>query len=413
MGIGDFINRILRGEESGGNKKSSNKATGSGTRVSVGSAMELPAIRAAMRILAEDVATVPRHLYRRGDSRVRAEDNHLYRILRDHPNRRMSGVEYREYEMLCLLAWGNAYAVIEFDPVFGTIPVGLWPMRPDRVSVLVREDGLRRYVYVSSGGEPITFEEAEVVHTMGLSDDGIVGQSPIAQYAESIGVHIAVRDYSASYFDNGGLWQGFVIHPNSLSDDAVEKLKKKLNDTSGLPQAHRWKVLREDMKVASVPGVSASEAQLLEIKQWTYTEAACMFRLPPHKLGDLSRATFSNIEAESTNYVTGSLRPWCVRIESSYQKRLIEPYGYEGDQLYMEHNLDGLVRGDLKSRYEAYGVGRQWGWLTANKVLQMENMETFEGGDRYLHPVNMVDASDPTPTTGNPPNTPGAPAASE
>ncbi len=396
----DFLSRILRGD---GNTRAPNGGnTKSGARVTNLTAIENPAIRAAMRVLAEDVATVPRHLLRKVEAgKERAEDHWLYDLLRDNPNPNMTGVEYRELEMFNLAGWGNSYAYIELDPVFGAVPVALWPLRPDRMSVIMRPDGRRQYAYAAPEGDFEIFSPDEIVHVMGLSDDGIVGQSPLALHAEAIGLHIAVQDYASTYFSQGGLWGGFIIHPGTLSDDAIDKLKSKINDDSGSRMAHRWKVLREDMKVQTVSGMSPTESQMLETRRFSVEEVCRIFRLPPDKLGDLSHATYSNIEQQATNYVVYSLRPWLVRIEAAYNKRLVQPYGYE-DGLVLEHNIDGLMRGDLASRYAAYAVGRQWGWYSVNDIRAKENENPVPEGDMRLVPMNMAPASAPEPPMESP-----------
>lgn len=393
----DFIlSRILRGETVEGSPGSGSGVTKSGKVVTAAEAVRNPTIRAAMRVLAEDVATVPRHLYRRdanGDKH-RAEDHWLYRLFENDPNPSQTGVEYRELETYNLVGWGNHFVFIQLDPFFNAVPVAMWPLRVDRMSVIVLENGMRQYAYSSPTGEPEIFTADQIVHVMGLSSDGFVGQSVFSLHAEALGIKLAVEDYTAQYFGQGNQTGGFVIHPTNLSDDAVEKLKKKLNDQSGVANAHKWGVLREDMKVFEVKGQSASEAQMLETRKFEVEETARMFRIPPDKLGDLTHATFSNIEQQATNYVVYSLRPWLVRLEAAYNKRLVDRFGYEPG-LYLEHNIDGLTRGDLQSRYTAYAQGRQWGWYSANDIRRKENENPIPGGDTYLTPINMADANAP------------------
>ena len=248
------------------------------------------------------------------------------------------------------------------------------------------------YVYMSPDGKTDVFTEREIVHVMGLSSDGYIGQSVFTIHAETIGLHLAMRDYTALQFSQGGLDGGFIIHPADLSDDAIRKLQQRLNDTAGNLSAHRWRVLREDMKIAQITGRSASETQLIEARKFGILEVAQMLRMPPDKLGDLTRATL-NLEEQGTNYVMYSLRPWVVRIESAYNKRLIGPHGREAG-LFLEHNLDGLMRGDIEKRYTAYATARQWGWMSANKILEKENEPGIgPAGDKYLTPLNMVDAA--------------------
>jgi len=177
-------------------------------------------------------------------------------------------------------------------------------------------------------------------------------------------------------------------HPGSLSDEAYKRLKESLErEHGGLSQAHRIKILEEGMEAQTI-GVPPEEAQFLETRQFQAQEIARIYRMPPHKVGLLEDATFSNIEHQAIEFVTDTIRPWLVRFEQAMMRQLLTPA--EQQTYFVEHLVEGLLRGDTKTRYEAYGIGRQNGWLSVNDIRELENLDAIEGGDEYLQPLNMT-----------------------
>lgn len=360
----------------------------SGVVVTPHSSLQTAAVYACIRILAETVASLPLPIYQRlpDGGKRRAVDHPLYTILHDQPNGEMSSFEFREVLMAHLLLWGNAYAEIERTQ--GGRVAGLWPLRPDRMQV-VRVDGDLGYAYRQNEKEaPVGLAAANVLHLRGLGGDGIVGYSPIELMRRPIGLAMATEKFGSKFYSNSARPGLILTHPGVLGDEAYNNLLSSWETRhQGLDNAHRIAILEEGMSVEQV-GIPPQDAQYLETRKFQVTEIARMYRVPPHMLADLERATFSNIEHQSLEFVMHSVRPWLVRWEQGMQRQLLM-----GDQRYFaEFLVDGLLRGDIASRYQAYATGRQNGWLSANDVRRLENMNPIDGGDTYLVPLNMVPA---------------------
>ena len=374
--------------------------TASGIAVDEQTALRLSTVYACIRVLAETVGTLPLVVFRRkkDGSRQKATDHYLYRILHDEPNPEMTSAQFRITMQGHLCGWGNAYAQIVRGQRSGRVQA-LWPLRPDRMQVK-REAGRKIYIY--DGRYQLT--EDEVLHIAGLGFDGLVGYSPLRMAREAIGLGLATEQFGAKFFGEGTHPSVILQHPARLSDKAHENLKKSFKKAySGLGRAHELMILEEGMKAEPL-GIPPEDSQFLQTRQFQVAEICRIFRVPPHLVADLSRATFSNIEQQSLDFVIHSIRPWLVLWEQQLMKQLLSAQD-KGLGYYIEHVVDGLLRGDIKSRYEAYAVARQNGWMSANDIRRLENMNPISGGDIYLIPLNMMPAptgktpvSEPTPT---------------
>ncbi|PZN07276.1 MAG: phage portal protein [Bacillota bacterium] len=362
-----------------------------GVVVTPATAVQFAAVYNAVRILSESVASLPLHVYRRraDGGRERADDYPLYRVLHDQPNPLMTSFQWREAAMWHLLLWGNTYAEIVRQDGFVT---ALWPIPPWLVQPELDET-LRDIVYrinLPQGGQVVLRKE-QVLHVAGPGWDGLVGKSVIALARESIGLGMAAEQFGASFFGNGAHMAGVLEHPGNLTEEAAERLRKQWRELySGLSNAHRIAVLEEGMKYQRI-GIPPEDAQFLQTREFQVEEVSRWFNLPPHMLKDLRRSTFSNIEHQALEFVKYSLLPWLRRFEQAIKARLLA--GEDEQDLYAEFSIEGLLRGDIESRYRAYAVARQWGWFSANDVRRMENMDPIEGGDVYLVPMNMVPAT--------------------
>lgn len=367
------------------------RPTNSGVQVNEETALRSSAVFAAVRVLSESVASLPLIVYRRlGRGKERASDHPLYTILHDRANEEMTAFTFREVMMQHLLLWGNAYAEIEYDNA-GRVR-GLWPLRPDKTWP-EREERTKKLVYrvILPDGQGVTLPAERVLHIPAFAADGIVGRSPIRLAREAIGLALAAEEFGARFFGQGATLGGVLEHPGQLSEEALKRLRESFeNMHQGLSRAHRIAILEEGMSYKQI-GIPPEDAQFLETRKFQVTEIARIFRVPPHMIGDLERATFSNIEHQSIEFVVHSLRPWLVRWEQAINWKLFTPS--ERQQFFAEFLVDGLLRGDIRSRYEAYAIGRQWGWLSANDVRELENLNPVEGGDVYLSPMNMVPAT--------------------
>jgi len=362
----------------------------SGERVDEQSAMQIATVYACVRVLAETVAALPLHLYRYtdgGKGKEKALDHPLYRTLYRQPNDEMSSFTWRETVMTHLLLWGNAYCQIIRDGRNNVL--GLYPLLPENVEVDRDGQGQLYYIYHAYTDEvpgeqnqDIYFRKDEILHIPGLGFNGLVGFSPIAMMKNSLGTTLAVEKYGSSFFKNGAQPSGVLEHPGVLKDP--QKIRENWTAVyGGANNAHRVAVLEEGMayKAISLP---PEDSQFLSTRQFGVEEICRIFRVPPHMVQDLQRATFSNIENQSLNFVVHTLTPWLVRFEQAIIKDVL----LEGEQdvLFPKFNVDGLLRGDYQSRMSGYATGISNGFLSPNDIHRLENMDLIpaeEGGDDY------------------------------
>lgn len=374
--------------------------TAAGKNVNERSAMQLTAVYACVRILAEGVAGLPLHLYKCGKngSREKAVDHSLYFLLHDEPNPEMTSFVFRETLMTHLLLYGNCYCQIIRDGR-GQV-TALYPLMPNQMSVDRDEKGQLYYTYLRSGEEADTMKKGtvyllpeDVLHIPALGFDGLVGYSPIAMAKNSIGMGLACEEYGAKFFANGAAPSGVLEHPGTIKD--ITRLRESWNAIyGGSKNAGKVAILEEGMHYSPI-SISPNEAQFLETRKFQVDEIARIFHVPPHMIGDLERSTFSNIEQQSLEFVKYTLNPWVCRWEQALTKSLLSPK--EKREYCIKFNVDGLLRGDYQSRMNGYAVGRQNGWMSANDIRELENMDKIseeQGGDLYLVNGNMIKMTD-------------------
>lgn len=372
--------------------------TATGIRVDAFKALQHPAVFDCARILGEDVGSLPLFMYKRLDPRgkIRDPSHHLYRPLHSVANPEMSAMTFRETLQGHLALWGNGYANIVRDR--GGRVRELWPLRPDRMNVgRDPETGELQYKYTlpkKAGFEQVPLTRHDVLHIPGLGFDGITGYNPIDLFREAIALGLAMEEYGARFFGNDARPGLILEHPAKMKPDAVEQVRKSTEEKhQGLGKAHRLMILEEGVKIHEV-GIPPATGQFLESRRFQITEIARMFRMPLQKLGVHDAGTsYASAEQFAQDYVTDTLRPWSIRWEQAIYMQLLSPADQETH--FAEHLFGGLLRGDTKSRYGAYAIGRQWGWLSANDIREMENLNPVDGGDTYLEPLNMVPAGQP------------------
>lgn len=358
----------------------------SSIQVNETTALNLVAVIAAVRYLSEDIGTLPLPVYRYLPNGGRSKErNHpLYRVLNDSPDDIISSVQHREYQMRCLLTSGNSFDEIEFDRR-GQLKY-LHRLAPNSISIKMKPDGVPLY-FVNGRTDPIPAER--MLHIAGLGD-GLVGLSPIRYGAQAISAGLMQDQFTSSFFANGAHGSGLISFPQAVQAKTREEYREAINHIHGGPdQFGKWLIL--DSGATATPfSVDPESAQLLATRLWTVQEIARLFRIPPAVLGDLSKGTLSNVEQQQLAYLQ-SLRPWLVRIEAQINRKLFSTA--ERETLYVEHNLDGMQRADLATRYNAYRTGRDGGWLSVNDIRQIENLDPIgEQGDIYLIPLNHQDA---------------------
>lgn len=371
-------------------------STIAGQNVTERTAMQNTAVYACVRILAESLAALPLHLYQltNDDGKRRVNDHPLSFLLHDAPNPEMTSFIFRETMMNHLLLWGNAYAQIIRNGQ-GQI-TGLYPLMPDRMDVNRAHNGELYYTYTRNYDDYQAKDESkqvillsdEVLHIAGLGFDGLIGYSPIAMAKNAIGLSLAAEQYGSTFFKNDATPGGILEHPNVVKDP--ERLRKSWQSQFSGPSGHSIAVLEEGMTFHQL-SIPPDQAQFLDTRKFQLDEIARIFRIPPHMIGDLERSTFSNIEQQSLEFVKYTLNPWCVRWEQAMNQQLLSPE--EQGRYFIKFNVDGLMRGDYESRMNGYAIGRQNGWLSANDIRELEDLNRIpaeDGGDEYLVNGNML-----------------------
>ncbi len=363
----------------------------SGVSVDEESALHSTTVYACIKVLSESIASLPLILYERdGESRQRAGDHPLYDILHNSPNSHMTSFTFREMLQAHILSYGAAYC--EIQRTAGGQVAALWPLLPDRTTPKIVNN--RKVFETRIGDEQKILPAEKVLHIPGLGFDGINAYSPIQMAMEAIGLGLAAEEFGNRFFSQGMNIGGIVEHPGQLSPEGATRLKKSVDEKyGGLGKSHHVMLLEEGMQFKHI-NITPNEAQFLESRKFQIEEIARIYRVPLHLLQELSRSTFSNIEHQSLDFVVHTLRPWLVRWEQAIQTQLLTPG--ERKKYFAEFLVDGLLRGDNKSRFEAYAIGKNNGWLSANDIRKLENMNPIpeaEGGDLYLVPLNMAPAS--------------------
>lgn len=363
-------------------------AAKSGVHVTDETAMRVTAYLAAVKIIAETVASLPLHLYRKqGDRREMAETHPLYEILHDQANPEMTAYVFREVIQGHICNWGNGYAFIDRDGA-GRV-AALWPLLPDRTWPDRDENGnLFYWTRMPITDEPRKLDAFDVLHIPGFGYDGICGYNPVRLAAEAIGLSLASEEFGARFFGDGATPSGVIEYPGKLKDQALQEFKKEARRAyQGLDKSHKLMILEEGLKYHQIT-IPPDAAQFLETRKFQVTEIARIFRVPPHMLGDLERATFSNVEHQGIEFVQYTMHPWLVRWEQSIRMKLLSQRERRAG-FYAKFNVNGLLRGDFKSRYESYTQAINNGWMTPNQVRELEEMNPYEGGDAYHMQINM------------------------
>ena len=368
----------------------------SGKQVNERTSMQMTAVYSCVRILSEAVASLPLNVYRYTDTggKEKAIDHSLYRLLHDEPNPEMSSFIFRETLMTHLLLWGNAYAQIIRNGK-GEV-IALYPLMPDRMTVDRDSNGRLYYKYRKSNDDAPTMESgvvslapSDVLHVPGLGFDGLVGYSPIAMAKNAIGLAIAAEEYGSKFYANGAAPSGVLEHPGTLKDPT--RVRDSWNSTfGGSSNSHKVAVLEEGMKYTPI-SISPNEAQFLETRKFQINEIARIFRVPPHMVGDLEKSSFSNIEQQSLEFVKYTLDPWVIRWEQALYRTLLSEE--EKKTYFFKFNVEGLLRGDYQSRMQGYATARQNGWMSANDIRELEDLDRIPaelGGDLYLINGNML-----------------------
>ena len=388
--IKGFISRAL--SLSGGNLKDprlnelfGGSSTDSGVSVTPDTALTYSAVYQAVRCIAEAVSSLPLNLYERAPSggKNKASAHPLYNILHDSPNPEMTSMQWREASMAHLLLYGNSYTEIVRDLEGNAVE--LWPIDPTMVAPK-RTDSGELYYELNRGKNFIT--SGNMLHISGLSFDGISGMSPIALARQSLGLSMAIEQFGAGYFGRGARPGGVLTFPGQLSPEARQNLRRSFEELhAGGANSHRVALLEAGLKWEAI-GVPPDDSQFLQSREFQIVEVARWFNIPPHKLRDLNKPSYNSLEMMNIEFLTDTLRPWLVRWEQALNRKIIRPS--DRGVYFFEHNVEGVLRGDIASRYQAYSVARNWGWLSVNEIREKENMNGVgPDGDVFMQPMNM------------------------
>lgn len=369
----------------------------SGMSVTPKNALAIPAFWSGVRLVCETHAAMPLVLIRLANGkRQRAKSHPLYRVLHEEPNEHQTSMEWREMCQAHILLRGISYNAITFTQ--GGFVEQLVPLHPDRVTpryeALVPGGPKQRFWRYDppDGGPPQLFMPGELFIVPGISIfDMLRSVDPIATSRDSLGLAMAAEQHGAHHFANGVSPSGVLEHPKSLKDDAWKRLKADWDaQRAGVQNAGKTVILEEGMKWHQI-GLTNKDAQYIESRKFQVTEIARILRVPPHLIYDLERATFTNIEHQGIEFVKYTMLPWLVRWEQRITKHLLGPD--ERKTLYPKFIAAALERGDMKSRYEAYAIGRQWGFRSVNQIMDLEDEDQIGAqGDVFLAPTNMTPA---------------------
>lgn len=385
--------------------------TAAGVRVSPETALRLISVYAAVRVISESIGSLPFPVYRKNDrsrERIHFTDDRRVFLLNEEPNPYMSAEQFWTTVIGHSNLWGNGYALVDFDKLTGA-PNALWPLDPRQTAPYRTSEGKLYYGTTLVDGKTIALDPSEIIHVRAFGT-GDVGISPIGVARQAIGEALAAEEYAGRFWQNDARPGGIIEYARKLNDaDHAEALRRWRSAHEGIKRAHMVALLDNGAQWKDV-GIPNGDAQFLESRKFGVRQIATLFRVPPHKIGDLEgTVTHASIEQQSLDFVIDSLRPWCVKIEQAVKRTLfpafttdasgrpkLTPDGEAG--IFPELLVDALARGDMQSRYSSYAIGRQWGWLSANDILESENRPTIgEAGDVYLQPLNMVPAgTDPT-----------------
>ena len=374
----------------------------SGKRVNERSSLQISAVYACVRILSETIGTLPFHLYRvtPDGGREKAIDHPLYFLLAKEPNSEMTSTVFRQTMMLQALLWGNAYAQIIRNGRGEVLEI--YPLQASRMKVDRDENCRLYYEYTRSDGDAnslkgtastVKLKPEEVLHIPSLGFDGIIGSSTIALAKNSIGLAIATEEYASKLFQNGARPSGVLEHPGVLKDS--EKLRKSWQETfGGSGNSNKVAVLEEGVHYQPI-SISPEEAQFLDSRKFSVQEIARVFRIPPHMLGDLERSTYNNVEEMSLEFVKYTLEPWIILWEQCFERSLLTRD--EKMKYFIKMNVDGLLRGDFRTRMEGYRVGINCGIYSVNEVRRLEDLDILpeaRGGEFHVTNGNVVKLED-------------------
>lgn len=345
-------------------------------------ALSLSAVWACVRILSETVGTLPIHLYERTNSGRMRDNLHPCNLIIQNPTSYSNRFDLMHHLMMSVALWGNGYARIYRDRFYR--PERLKFYHPANVEPILNDNDVLFY-RIGSTGELLASDD--MIHLRGLSTNGYKGKSPIAVHRDNLSLTMAAQIYGENFFNQGGNMSGVFKYPSTLKDEQYKRLQKQLvEQTTGLHKAHVPLLLEGGMTYERI-SIPPEDAQFIATRKFQKTEIATIYGVPPHMIADLDRATNNNIEHQGMEFVQYCLMPYLVRIEEEFNRKLLR--NDEFDAYYFLFSLNGLLRGDAKTRSEYYKNMNFVGAMSANEIRSLEDMNSYEGGDEYFVQSNM------------------------
>jgi len=354
-----------------------------GVSPAANAALASAAVWACCRLISTSIAALPTNLFEiTPDGKEPALKHPLYRFLTYSPNTMMPMQQWLQPTLLGLLLYGNSYTWV--DRMDGEV-VGIWPLNAARVSMMLNLDGSFSYYYSDARGKAITFTDAEIIHFRLFTMDGYFGLPPLIYHQQTIGLAAASAAFATSLYANGGRPGGVLEYPNALKQEQIDRIRDSWQAIHGGPtNAGRIAILEEGMKYSAIT-IPPEQLQYIQEQKFSVEQIARIFGVPPHMIGAMDKPTYASVEQQSLEFLRYTLYPYVRCLEQSVDKSLLLDPQYS-----WRFNLDAFERGDIATRYASYAIGRQWGWLSANDIRTREDMNTFDGGDEYLSPLNMV-----------------------
>ena len=357
----------------------------SGIIINEKTALQSSAVYSCIQVIAETIGSLPIFVYRRTeDGRVIAREHPAFRLLHEAPNEQMTRSVFIECLVGQVLSYGNALAFIDKE---NERPTAVYPLNPATTKP-TRHNGILKYE-VSIEGQSRLLDPSQVIHIPGFTFNGVWGLSPIQNAQRTIGLSIAADKFGAKWFASGSQQSGILTHPQRLSDQARENLRESLNRKhQGLDNAFKFLILQEGMTFTPLT-IPQEQAQFIETRKYQLRDICRLFRVPPHLVADLEGgASFASIEHQGISFYQNTIRPWVVKFEQEFTRKLIQES--EKPDYYAEFEIAALLRGDQQSQDESFAAGLNNGWYSINEVRRMKNLPQIVGGDLHYRPLNMA-----------------------
>ncbi|WP_144472837.1 phage portal protein [Bacillus pumilus] len=360
------------------------RETASGERVSESNSLVQPDIFACVNVLSDDIAKLPIHTFKKESQGVNRNPNHpsAYMIY-TRPNPYMTAYVWKKLMMTHVLTWGNAYSMIEFGP--HGFPENIYPLRPDATNAYIHPESGRLWYQTTVNGRMTELYEHQVLHFKGLSTDGIHGKSPIGVIREHIGAQAAATKYNAKLYKNEATPRGILKVPSFLDEKPKENVRKEWKRVN---QGENIAIIDNGLEYQSI-AMPLQEAQFVESMKFNKAQIAMIYKVPLHKINELDKATFSNIEHQSIEYMKNTLQPWIVNFEQELNIKLFTDNDQKAGH-YVKFNVDSELRGDSKTQAEYFKFMIESGILNKNEVRDLLERNPIEHGEKYLSSLNYV-----------------------